>query len=109
MSESGWKGTPGPWAATTRRGSWDWVVYCASDPNHEVCQTFHDGTDDNELGEANARLIAAAPDLLDHLKRLVRFAEDAPRCDFNEDRTLSWLAFEISEARKIISKAEGKS
>lgn len=56
--------TPGPWACTTRQGSWDWVVYSASDPNIEVCQMFHDGTHFNEVGEANARLIAAAPDLL---------------------------------------------
>ena len=23
--------TPGPWSATTRRGSWDWVVYSVPD------------------------------------------------------------------------------
>jgi hypothetical protein len=56
-------GTPGPWACTTRLGSWDWVVYSADDPNIEICQMFHDGTDLNERGEANARLIAAAPEM----------------------------------------------
>lgn len=49
----------------------------------------------------------AAPDLLEHLKRLVRFAEDAPRLDFNEDKTLSWLQYELTEAAKTIAKAEG--
>ena len=57
--------TAGPWAATTRQGSWDWLVYSVSDPNIEICQPFHDGSEFNELGEANAHLIAAAPELED--------------------------------------------
>lgn len=52
--------TAGPWAATTRQGSWDWVVYSVADPNIEICQPFHDGTEFNEEGEANAHLIAEA-------------------------------------------------
>ena len=60
------KSTPGPWHATTRKGSWDWVV--ARDSNNEICQMFHDGTDFNETGEANARLIAAAPELLEEMR-----------------------------------------
>jgi hypothetical protein len=62
------KHTPGPWFATTRKGSWDWLVASQADPNIEICQMFHDGTDDNELGEANARLVAAAPALLDAIR-----------------------------------------
>lgn len=60
------KHIPGPWYATTRVGRepWDWVVASAADPNIEICQMFHDGTDENERGEANAKLVAAAPDLL---------------------------------------------
>ena len=61
------KATPGPWSCTTRRGSWDWVVYSEADPNIEICQMFHDGTDLNESGEANARLAAAAPELCEAL------------------------------------------
>lgn len=52
--------TPLPWAATTRQGSWDWVIYSTKDPNIEICQLFHDGTEDNETGEANADLIVKA-------------------------------------------------
>lgn len=62
------KHTPGPWFATTRQGSW--VVASAKDPNTEVCQMFHDGTDENELGEANSRLVAAAPDMLAVLQQI---------------------------------------
>jgi len=63
--------TPGPWDLTTRRGSWDWVVFQAANPNIEICQPFHDGTEDNELGEANARLIAAAPDLFEAVRQYI--------------------------------------
>lgn len=62
------KATPGPWAATTRRGSWDWVVCKALTPSIEICQIFHDGTDLNPTGEANAHLIASAPKLYDALQ-----------------------------------------
>ena len=62
--------TPGPWGATTRQRSWDWVVFQASDPNTEICQMFHDGTDENLTGEANARLIAAAPETAAERDRL---------------------------------------
>lgn len=63
-----------PFAATTRQGSWDWVVFHRDRPNFEVCQVFHDGTEDNELGEAYAEYIVAAansvPALLDTIAAL---------------------------------------
>ena len=80
-STNGQGHTSGPWAATTRKGSWDWVVYSVADPNIEICQTFHDGTEFNEVGEANAHLIAAAPDLLEACKGLLAkydFGDDLP-------------------------------
>lgn len=49
-----------PWAATTRRGSWDWVIFPKYLSNVEICQMFHDGTEGNEQGEANATLIVRA-------------------------------------------------
>jgi hypothetical protein len=89
------KGTPGPWFATTRRGSWDWLVASEADPNIEVCQMFHDATEENEIGEANAHLVAAAPDLLAALKGVVAIA----------DRKTD----EFDRARAAIAKAEGRS
>ena len=59
------KHTRGPWYATTRQGSWDWLV--AQSETIEICQMFHDGTEMNETGEANAKLVAAAPDMLEAL------------------------------------------
>lgn len=54
------KHTPLPWMASTRSGSWDWVLFQASNPNIEVCQMFHDATEFNETGEANVTLILEA-------------------------------------------------
>jgi len=62
------KHTPGPWGATTRQGSWDWVVFSEADSDIEICQMFHDGSKLNKTGEANSRLVAAAPDLLRELR-----------------------------------------
>lgn len=93
MSES--KHTPGPWVAK----EWD------------ECQTaIHpDKTGDGRQpliaiisvgpgrpdGEANSRLIAAAPDMLAALRELVRVGDR---------KTVEW-----DRARAAIAKAEGKS
>lgn len=94
------KHTPGPWYATTRRGSWDWLV--AHDERNEICQMFHDGTDLNETGEANARLIAAAPDLLAELKGIAETLDKLAPCP---EEVLNLL---LTRAYKAITKAEGK-
>ncbi len=41
------------------------------------------------------------------LGRLVAFAEDAPKLDFNEDRVLTWLAITTNDARNAIKDADG--
>lgn len=64
MSETKW--TPGPW-------TWDaaldhnWDVQVWSSPNSRVCFVAHDGENGNPTGQANARLIASAPDLYEAL------------------------------------------
>jgi hypothetical protein len=60
MTRDAGKHTPLPWAATTRQGSWDWVIYSANFPHLEICQPFHDDTEENPTGEANAALIVRA-------------------------------------------------
>lgn len=99
--------TLGPWAATTRQGSWDWVVYSVANPNIEICQMFHDNTELNETGEANARLISAAPDMLAALKEvsemfmarpdMVRAIQ--PLIGFAEKATFERAAAAIAKAR----------
>lgn len=62
--------TPGNWILAKRLGSWHWLV-AVEDTNLEICQMFHDGTPENETGEANAKLCSAAPDMAEALKALI--------------------------------------
>ena len=59
--------TPGPWAARRMHtGGFDIM-----DPRNRDVVTVYGGGVETESREANARLIAAAPDLLEALKSLV--------------------------------------
>jgi hypothetical protein len=69
-----------------------WIV--RDDTNTEVCKVFYVTED----GEAQARLIGAAPALLSELKRLVAAAENNPRD----------LAGAITAALFTIRQAEGR-
>lgn len=89
------KHTPGPWKHrhTPLRGIAN-DVYCVdwSEDQEEVAEVVH--------GEANARLIAAAPDLLEALQVL-----DALWCE-NESGGLDF-SLAIDRARAAIAKATG--
>src|SRR5690606_21727251 len=63
------KNTPGPWEAECRSG--DWVAISARDKNAVAWPNRPRG---NEV-EANVRLIAAAPELLEALQRLVEIED----------------------------------
>jgi hypothetical protein len=92
------KHTPGPWfISRDERDGMSWNNHIASvpDPKSEICAMFHDGTPNNEIGEANAILIAAAPDLLKALKQIVSDWEDGEPED-------------IVDACAAIAKAEGR-
>lgn len=93
MSE---KYTPGPWNANFTRFS-GWVVgFHITDPKHgslrPICEAYDKtGAMNPDEIAANARLIAAAPELLEALK----WAVDNP----NDD------AYWIEQARAAIAKA----
>ena len=100
--------TPGPWKATpANAGEWnidgegsnDWAIAV-------VCGGA--GTEDpNGRTDANARLIAAAPDLLDALGAFIAASEE-PGPESKSPRaallTTAWV-----KARAAIAKAEGRS
>jgi hypothetical protein len=69
------KHTPGPWFVSrdTRPGyEWNNHIGQLAKPHIEICAMFHTkGKDDNATGEANAKLVAAAPDLADALHDLI--------------------------------------
>ena len=93
------KHTPGPWSANGKANEADYVV---RDQNgHALASVF---LPTNVLeAEANARLIAAAPDLLEALQGIVA-------ADFESvPRTAVYRAVKLlqDEARAAIAKAEG--
>jgi hypothetical protein len=68
--------TKGPWRIDrdSRKG-YEWNLTIAG-PAVDVCFMCHDSTPGNETGEANARLIASAPDLLAAAKMALQFIEN---------------------------------
>lgn len=86
--------TPGPWIIESGVGFYSIICrdggkYDGATIAHEVCN-----------GEANAQLIAAAPDLLEACKYAVR--ELGPE----SEGVCCWQAFDALQA--AIAKAEGK-
>ena len=92
MAESNLKHTPGPWEASR---TFRVQTVCA--PHITICHTDTFGT----AGQAhhNAQLIAAAPELLEALKDLLRDAQDR----------LTEVPDELyHRCREIITRAEGR-
>jgi hypothetical protein len=95
--------TPGPWYVGTEFNDQGRHIYAAQKVRHEDGDEWHPliaCTDDDERlvdWQANAVLIAAAPDLLEELQRLVRLIEieDAHLANFGE----------VEAARAAIAKA----
>lgn len=106
---SDFKGVPGPWTigVSTRHG-----VHCvdAVDPKDgllfEVCEVW--GIDHNaeetHRSKANARLIAAAPELLEACQALLAYHDSA-----DDDGVQMMLAYAkaIDQARGAVDKALG--
>ena len=89
------KHTPGPWEYGEERGCCR-EIHADNGPElYAIAQTRHG---DPEICEANARLIAAAPDLLDELETLVRYAQGA---DIPPNVA-------VDRARAAIAKATGQ-
>ena len=105
--------TPGPWITVETRGP------CAPDQRGDkaivaefgqiIAEVFHRvGPDDWAPVEANARLIAAAPDLLAAAELVYKYLEeDPPTDDAPFDAWESWRT-SITVLRAAIAKARGK-
>src|SRR5215207_8935797 len=100
------KHTPGPWPAylpNLMRASWeepkgDTPVVKAGDV--QIARLAYAASTDRETRNANARLIAAAPTLLEALREFV--------CSYDkENGTALHLAYD--GARAAIAKAEGRT
>lgn len=101
--------TPGPWEIGT-----GWIFHKTEKRmagngtplREEVCRVLT-----NEAGDANARLIAAAPDLLFHLKVAAKFYQDELKeiggCDHPVNICCCDIVRELEDIQDAIAKAEG--
>lgn len=99
MSEN--KHTPGPWFATRPEHAHGWWIV-STDQDGDNCV---DDSGDGGFEEANARLIAAAPDMLDALKILVNADYETVTQEGKPCIPLQRLYI----AMAAIAKAEGRS
>ena len=100
------KGTPGKWK--TYKGKDRWVVRGGN-----IVAVVHDGTRDGSRGwedqdiiDANVRLIAAAPELLEALQKTNDLLKDLDNTHTGDSRYADF-AIQYSENRKLIEKALG--
>jgi hypothetical protein len=94
------KHTPGPWSI---RQESVWSV----GTDHEMTALVYGCTDEEE--EANAHLIAAAPDLLGALKAMVDKFDSEIHNEYDGTGMLEDRLSEANFARRIIAKAEGRA
>lgn len=101
--------TPGPWMADFRLIGGRVVVNQANAGDRMQVALVNGGADEQD---ANARLIAAAPDLLEALRSLLSASADAIRyvpADGSEERDLCDAAGDaMIFARAAIARAEGR-
>ena len=88
--------TPGPWHV-----QWDNPVIVQNEPGQAVADCDSNVYIEFRAKESNARLIAAAPDLLEALKELLE-GNPPGKVEFHTTE------FGIDLARKAIAKAEGR-
>lgn len=105
--------TPGPWEAEWESNAgydgmtdgWN-IVQHGGEDIFPVVVVDEGDNDDKAITAANARLIAAAPDLLKALGELVQSIEDMGLdCDSEGgDEGIMWL----DDARALLAKAKGE-
>ncbi len=91
--------TPGPWIAGEVNGSGSHRVFSTNDPNNQLYCAVETGwgVDPRAVAAANARLIAAAPDLLAAMEEAARPG------GLSQDEFKRWLP----RACAAIAKAKG--
>lgn len=104
------KHTPGPWLVD--KNSTLLLITADYIPDGIICEitppdTQSDGGRNREVENANARLIAAAPELLANLIELVN-AEKASRDSFN-GKSIARIEAALAHADSAIAKAEGRA
>lgn len=103
--ETEFKGTPGAWFATYDLGYSTWIIDVIDDKEQLVAFAIPDSKIESE---ANARLIAAAPEMLEALQNLVFLHScEQEGIDSAMPTRGQWMDA-ISKAEKAINKALGR-
>jgi hypothetical protein len=98
--------TPGPWVANSAAD-----VVLADDPASVIAWcSSPDSLDDGDAPSmANARLIAAAPELLHALKAALAFiSASVADPDTTDEMAEAWIALLDAQPNAALAKAEGK-
>lgn len=93
--------TPGTWRATKHTDTKGWTVSAGGNSIASV---------KGPAAEANARLMAAAPELLEACRALANRADATSECDHARlsCEEIGCIGFEVKRARAAIAKAEGR-
>lgn len=91
--------TPGPW----KRGHMMDAERAWVGPEYDVPPVAHIDRNERDEWEANARLIAAAPELLEAACHFIRWADEPAESALGMVREQEWLA----KARAAIARATG--
>ena len=106
----GIKHTPGPWVIDSDGdGKANAIVTSThlASLDDDICEVYGGNMDDDDTRQANARLIAAAPDLLAALRTLAN--QISPDSDDYPDSSYFRMMQDAEEkALAAIAKAEGK-
>ena len=96
--------TPGPWSWDQGDVGQDYSVpYCTVSSADEIVIAEVNDRFDRDIGRANARLIAAAPDLLEKLERF-----EQELASFEESCMLPtplWIQHNLDSVRAVLAKA----
>ena len=96
--------TPGPWQAQPEQGG----AFTIWSGESQLGELQPDDMGDRLPAEANARLIAAAPDMLEALKAIVAKAHDyGNRSDVPNNAACGFYDI-VEDARDAIAKAKGE-
>ena len=102
--------TPGPWVIDSDGdGKANAIVTSThlASLDDDICEVYGGNMDGADIRQANARLIAAAPDLLQKLKALVNMLSD-DKDDYPDSSYFRMIQDAEKEALALIAKAEGK-
>jgi hypothetical protein len=103
--------TPGPWTYSTHSDGWSYTINIAQADDAAYTPDWSDVAfatcrgERQQIQEANARLIAAAPEMLEALILMVRTHDEPAESLLQEMKEQQWLA----QARAAIAKALGEA